>query len=84
MIMFCCIACFSCLPKSFPLCTATLQVCAIAPLTLVNVNCIFSILGMEDAHTTLLEVEDAEGTAFFAVYDGHGGKLDDYIDIKGL
>ncbi|KAF9572605.1 Protein phosphatase 2C 2 [Mortierella alpina] len=28
---------------------------------------------MEDAHTTLLELEDAEGTAFFAVYDGHGG-----------
>lgn len=28
---------------------------------------------MEDAHTTLLNVEDAEGTAFFAVYDGHGG-----------
>ncbi|KAK3816155.1 MAG: phosphatase 2C-like domain-containing protein [Benniella sp.] len=28
---------------------------------------------MEDAHTTLLDVEDAEGTAFFAVYDGHGG-----------
>ncbi|KAG0365966.1 Protein phosphatase 2C 2 [Gamsiella multidivaricata] len=28
---------------------------------------------MEDAHTTLLEVEDAKGTAFFAVYDGHGG-----------
>ncbi|KAF9190907.1 Protein phosphatase 2C 2 [Haplosporangium sp. Z 767] len=29
---------------------------------------------MEDAHTTLLEVEDAKETAFFAVYDGHGGK----------
>ncbi|KAF8928553.1 Protein phosphatase 2C 2 [Dissophora ornata] len=28
---------------------------------------------MEDAHTTLLDVEGAEGTAFFAVYDGHGG-----------
>ncbi|KAG0240984.1 Protein phosphatase 2C 2 [Actinomortierella wolfii] len=28
---------------------------------------------MEDAHTTLLEVEDSDGTAFFAVYDGHGG-----------
>ncbi|KAG0211838.1 Protein phosphatase 2C 2 [Mortierella sp. GBA30] len=28
---------------------------------------------MEDAHTTLLELEDSEGTAFFAVYDGHGG-----------
>ncbi|KAF9316717.1 Protein phosphatase 2C 2 [Linnemannia elongata] len=26
-----------------------------------------------NAHTTLLNVEDAEGTAFFAVYDGHGG-----------
>ncbi|KAG0322474.1 Protein phosphatase 2C 2 [Dissophora globulifera] len=28
---------------------------------------------MEDAHTTLLEVENGEGAAFFAVYDGHGG-----------
>jgi len=28
---------------------------------------------MEDAHTTLLELEDAKGTAFYAVYDGHGG-----------
>lgn len=28
---------------------------------------------MEDAHTTLLEIEEAKGTAFFAVYDGHGG-----------
>ncbi|KAG0212338.1 Protein phosphatase 2C 2 [Mortierella sp. GBA30] len=28
---------------------------------------------MEDAHTTLLELEDAKDTAFFAVYDGHGG-----------
>ncbi|KAF9349078.1 Protein phosphatase 2C 2 [Mortierella sp. NVP85] len=28
---------------------------------------------MEDAHTTLLNVEGAEGTAYFAVYDGHGG-----------
>ncbi|KAF9366664.1 Protein phosphatase 2C 2 [Mortierella sp. NVP85] len=33
---------------------------------------------MEDAHTTLLDVEDATGTAFFAVYDGHG---DEYIRI---
>jgi serine/threonine protein phosphatase PrpC len=32
---------------------------------------------MEDAHTTLLDVEDATGTAFFAVYDGHGGKVTD-------
>jgi len=29
---------------------------------------------MEDAHTTLLELEDAKEAAFFAVYDGHGGK----------
>ncbi|KAG0232629.1 Protein phosphatase 2C 2, partial [Mortierella sp. GBA43] len=28
---------------------------------------------MEDAHNTLLDVEDAPGIAFFAVYDGHGG-----------
>ncbi|KAG9063580.1 Protein phosphatase 2C 2 [Linnemannia hyalina] len=28
---------------------------------------------MDDAHTILLDVEGAPGTAFFAVYDGHGG-----------
>ncbi|KAF9096189.1 Protein phosphatase 2C 2 [Mortierella sp. AM989] len=28
---------------------------------------------MEDAHTTLMDLEEAQGTAFFAVYDGHGG-----------
>lgn len=32
-------------------------------------------LAMEDAHTMLLDIEDAKGTAFFAVYDGHGGTL---------
>lgn len=30
-------------------------------------------VAMEDAHNTLLDVEDAPGIAFFAVYDGHGG-----------
>ncbi|KAH7042901.1 phosphatase 2C-like domain-containing protein [Linnemannia elongata] len=29
---------------------------------------------MDDAHTSLLDVEEAPGTAFFAVYDGHGAK----------
>lgn len=29
---------------------------------------------MEDAHTTILDLEDAKGTAFFGVYDGHGGE----------
>ncbi|KAF9429130.1 hypothetical protein BGZ76_001763 [Entomortierella beljakovae] len=28
---------------------------------------------MEDAHLILLDLEEARGTAFFAVYDGHGG-----------
>jgi protein phosphatase 2C family protein 2/3 len=28
---------------------------------------------MEDAHTTVLDLDDAEHNAFFAVYDGHGG-----------
>ncbi|KAG0035716.1 Protein phosphatase 2C 2 [Podila clonocystis] len=28
---------------------------------------------MEDAHATILDLEDAKGTAFFGVYDGHGG-----------
>ncbi|KAF9899443.1 Protein phosphatase 2C 2, partial [Linnemannia zychae] len=30
-------------------------------------------VSMDDAHTTLLDVEEASGTSFFAVYDGHGG-----------
>ena len=29
---------------------------------------------MEDAHTTILSLPDDPGTAFFAVYDGHGGQ----------
>ncbi|KAG0005972.1 hypothetical protein BGZ65_009736 [Modicella reniformis] len=28
---------------------------------------------MEDAHTTCLDIENAKGNAFFAVYDGHAG-----------
>ena len=28
---------------------------------------------MEDAHTHLLALPDDPSTAFFAVYDGHGG-----------
>lgn len=28
---------------------------------------------MEDAHTTLLDMEDEKGCSFFAVFDGHGG-----------
>lgn len=28
---------------------------------------------MEDAHATILELDDKEKNAFFAVYDGHGG-----------
>lgn len=28
---------------------------------------------MEDAHTTLLKLEDTDAS-FFGVYDGHGGK----------
>lgn len=30
---------------------------------------------MEDAHTTLLDMEDEKGCSFFAVFDGHGGTL---------
>nr|CAH7742561.1 unnamed protein product [Callosobruchus chinensis] len=34
---------------------------------------------MEDSHTHLLSLPDDPGTAFFAVYDGHGGaKIADY------
>jgi len=28
---------------------------------------------MEDAHTTLLKLDEVSGNAFFAVFDGHGG-----------
>lgn len=30
---------------------------------------------MEDSHTHILSLPDDPGTAFFAVYDGHGGKI---------
>ncbi|XP_045612486.2 probable protein phosphatase 2C T23F11.1 isoform X1 [Procambarus clarkii] len=30
-------------------------------------------VNMEDAHTTILSLPDEPGTAFFGVYDGHGG-----------
>lgn len=32
-----------------------------------------SLVGMEDAHTTIPEYKDTK-TSFFAVFDGHGGK----------
>lgn len=32
-------------------------------------------INMEDAHTHVLSLPDDPGTAFFAVYDGHGGIL---------
>lgn len=32
-------------------------------------------INMEDSHTHLLSLPDDPGTAFFAVYDGHGGKI---------
>ncbi|KAL1918173.1 uncharacterized protein VTP21DRAFT_3439 [Calcarisporiella thermophila] len=31
-------------------------------------------LTMEDAHTTLLKIDEAPGLGFFAVFDGHGGR----------
>ena len=30
---------------------------------------------MEDSHTEILSLREDKGTAFFGVYDGHGGKL---------
>lgn len=29
---------------------------------------------MEDSHTEILSLKEDKGTAFFAVYDGHGGR----------
>jgi serine/threonine protein phosphatase PrpC len=29
---------------------------------------------MEDAHTQILSLNNDKNSAFFAVYDGHGGK----------
>jgi protein phosphatase 2C family protein 2/3 len=38
---------------------------------------------MEDAHTHLLAVPDDKQTAFFAVYDGHGGaRVSQYAGIN--
>ena len=34
---------------------------------------------MEDAHTHMLSMPEDEQTAFFGVFDGHGGK---YISLK--
>ena len=31
-------------------------------------------ISMEDAHTTILQLEDGKRTSFFGVYDGHGGQ----------
>lgn len=31
-------------------------------------------VSMEDSHTHILSLPDDPGTAFFAVYDGHGGR----------
>lgn len=37
---------------------------------------------MEDAHTQLLSLNDDKNSAFFAVYDGHGGpKVAEYAGI---
>lgn len=33
----------------------------------------FSSLDMEDAHTQILSLNNDKNSAFFAVYDGHGG-----------
>lgn len=36
-------------------------------------------INMEDSHTHILSLPDDPGTAFFAVYDGHGGaKIAEY------
>lgn len=29
---------------------------------------------MEDSHTEILSLKEDKGTAFFGVYDGHGGE----------
>ena len=33
-------------------------------------------INMEDSHTHILSLPDDQGTAFFGVYDGHGGEVD--------
>lgn len=32
-------------------------------------------INMEDSHTHILSLPDDPGTAFFGVYDGHGGEI---------
>ena len=34
----------------------------------------FDLKDMEDAHTQILSLNNDKNSAFFAVYDGHGGK----------
>ena len=50
----------------------------------------FDLKDMEDAHTQILSLNNDKNSAFFAVYDGHGGKqyfieclkLNIYIFVK--
>lgn len=35
---------------------------------------------MEDAHTHILSLPDDKEASFFAVYDGHGGKMPSGVD----
>jgi hypothetical protein len=37
---------------------------------------------MEDSHTHILSLPDDPGTAFFGVYDGHGGEISEpYLSV---
>lgn len=37
---------------------------------------------MEDSHTHILSLPDDPGTAFFGVYDGHGGETSEpYLSV---
>jgi protein phosphatase 2C family protein 2/3 len=40
-------------------------------------------INMEDSHTHILSLPDDPGTAFFGVYDGHGGEISEryYLSV---
>ena len=43
------------------------------PALIAICECLY--VAMEDAHATVLELDDKEKNAFFAVYDGHVGEF---------
>jgi hypothetical protein len=66
--------------------------CFVLPRDVIQTQCTlltyYVSIAMEDAHTTLLNLNedqsDAPADAFFAVFDGHGGNLTDPLHVPDL